>query len=253
MAIRFIDTGFYKSPFVRGLQGACKGLYSFIICDCTPAGIWSKDLPIASEYIGVKISESDFEKGFIKTGKAIDLKNGKYFFPDFIEHQYPKGLQEKNPAHSNIILELKKYDLIDEKLKIKEGGLQRPFEGAYVMVKDKVTVKVKETVMVTPELIFPFDSKEFKNHWNVLCGQKKWKNKEFSALQASLKKLSNYSEETAIKIIEDCIAGGWQGLVTEKYDKILNYGNRKQNPIDLANEAIALSDRDREKRNAANV
>jgi hypothetical protein len=127
MAIRFIDTNFYKSTFVRGLEGALKGLYGFIICDCSAAGIWGKDLEIASIYIGFKISESEFEKNFVAKGKAIFLGNGKYFFPDFIQHQYPKGLQKTNPAHQNIIAELLKYSLIDkESLKV----LQSPLEGA---------------------------------------------------------------------------------------------------------------------------
>ena len=97
------------------------------------------------------------------------------------------------------------------------------------------------------ELFFPFFSEEFKTHWNILHQQKKWKKKSFSALQASLRKLSNYPEHIAIKIIHDCIAGEWQGFVTDKYDKKNNYG--KQTPADLAREAIALSDRDRETRN----
>jgi hypothetical protein len=139
MAKRFIDTNYYKSPFVRSLKGALKGLYTFIICDCDGAGIWVKDLPIASAYIGFEIKESDFNI-FIESGKAIDLKNGKYFFPDFIEHQYPNGLQEKNPAHKNFINDLLKYSLLDENLK----PLQSPFQGSKVMVK--VVVKVKEEV-----------------------------------------------------------------------------------------------------------
>ena len=127
MAIRFIDTNFYKSTFVRGLGGALKGLYGFIICDCSAAGIWNKDLEVASIYIGFKISEIDFEKNFVATQKAIFLGNGRYFFPDFIQHQYPKGLQKTNPAHQNIIAELLKFKLLEEDtLKV----LTSPFEGA---------------------------------------------------------------------------------------------------------------------------
>ena len=129
MAKRFIDTDFYKSPFVRGLEGSLKGLYSFIICDCDGSGIWPKDLEIASVYIGFKISEKEFSEAFVKTGKAIDLNDGKYFFPDFIEHQYPKGLSEKNPAQINFILNLKKYNLLDDNLQIIKDpskGLERP-------------------------------------------------------------------------------------------------------------------------------
>lgn len=115
MANRFLETNFYKSPFVRSLKGALKGLYSFIICDCTHAGIWSFDLEAASMYIGFDVKMHEFDEFFIKTSKAIEISKGKYFFPDFIEHQYPSGLQADNKAHKYIISELKKYDFLEEK------------------------------------------------------------------------------------------------------------------------------------------
>lgn len=139
MAIRFIDTSFFKSPFVRGLKGASKTLYCFIICDCNGAGIWNKDIQIASMFIDQKYTDSDFETDFVKTGKAIFVQNGRYFFPDFIDHQYPKGLQANNPAHKNFISELLKYNLLDEGLK----PLRRPFQGSYVKVTVPVEVKAK--------------------------------------------------------------------------------------------------------------
>lgn len=133
MARRFIDTQFFKSPFVRGLNAPCKLLYSFIITDCNGAGIWAKDLEIAGVYCASRFTEEDWEKNFVETGKAVDLGGGKFFFPDFIEHQYPSGLQLKNKAHTGFISELRKYDLITE-----EGALKplvSPLEGAKVMVK----------------------------------------------------------------------------------------------------------------------
>lgn len=139
MAKRFIDTGYYKSPFVRGLKGSLKSLYCFIICDCNGAGIWVKDLQIASMYIGFDVSEKDFNV-FLENKKAIDLKNGKYFFPDFLEHQYPKGLSIHNPAQKNFILELQKNLLIDSDLK----PLWSTLQGTKVMVMEKVEVMVKE-------------------------------------------------------------------------------------------------------------
>lgn len=155
MANRFIDTGFYKSPFVRSLKGSLKSLYSFIICDCNGAGIWVKDLPIASVFIGFQITDKEFEDGFVLPKKAVDLKDGKFFFPDFIEHQYPKGLGANNPAHVNFIIELKKYKLIDENLKVKSKGLIRPLEGSNVIVK--VMVKEEVKVIKEPEIE--------KKHW----------------------------------------------------------------------------------------
>lgn len=115
MANRFLETNYFKSPFVRGLKGSLKGLYSFIICDCTPSGIWAMDMEAASMYIGFKVTYEEFEEYFISKGKAILIGGGKYFFPDFIEHQYPKGLSDKNTAHINIIPELRKLGLIDDK------------------------------------------------------------------------------------------------------------------------------------------
>jgi hypothetical protein len=131
MANRFLETNYYKSPFVRKLKGAIKGLYSFIICDCTPSGIWVKDIQAASMYIGFDISNEDFEENFIKTGKAVYLGNDKYFFPDFIEHQYPKGLQDNNVAHKNIIFELKKHDLLDEKNNLTHKKNKGAIKGLY--------------------------------------------------------------------------------------------------------------------------
>lgn len=231
MAKRFIDTNFYKSPFIRGLKGSLKGLYSFIICDCDGAGIWTFDLEIAGLYTGFNYSLKEFKDAFVDNGKAIDLGNGKYFFPDFIEHQYPKGLSEHNPAQKNFINELRKYSLIDEDLKV----LKRPFEGSKVMVMEKVVVMEKEKVVVKKEeseLIFPFQEVEFLDVWNVLVKSKKWRNKENSALQASLKKLSKFSLEDAIQMIENCIAGEWMGLVELEKNKNKNYGTGKQTNSD---------------------
>lgn len=157
MAKRFIDTSFYKSPFVRGLKGSLKGLYSFIICDCDGAGIWSADFEIASVYVGQKIEKKDFEEAFLKTQKAIDLNNGKYFFPDFIQHQYPKGLSEKNPAQINVILELKKYGLIDQNLEVVASPFQGTKDKDMEEDMDKGMEEEKEKKAKIP----------FENFWNL--------------------------------------------------------------------------------------
>lgn len=121
MANRFLDTNYYKSPYVRGLKGSLKSLYSFIICDCNGAGIWNYDLQAASMYIGFDITEREFNEFFVEKGKAISVGGNKYFFPDFIEHQYPSGLQEQNKAHKNFIKILKKYDLMNDDFTIKKN------------------------------------------------------------------------------------------------------------------------------------
>lgn len=135
MASRFLDTNYYKSPFVRSLKGSLKSLYSFIICDCDGAGIWNLDLESASMFTGFKITFDEFYDHFILRGKAVDIGGGKYFFPDFIDHQYPSGLQANNKAHKNFISVLTKYGLIDSDQKIikKEAPLKEPLKGSQVM------------------------------------------------------------------------------------------------------------------------
>lgn len=138
MAKRFIDTGYFRSPYIRGLEAPLKLLHTLIICDCDGAGVWVKDLELASLLIGTKVTDADFQK-FIDAGKAVELNNGKYFFPDFIEHQYPQGLSENNPAHKNIIYTLKKYKLYEGTTNV----LSSTLEGTKVIYKDKDKVMDK--------------------------------------------------------------------------------------------------------------
>jgi hypothetical protein len=147
MAKRFIDTNFYKSPFVRGLEGASKALYSFIICDCTGAGVWMKDLEIASLYIGLQVKPEHWQV-FIDSGKAIEVAPGKFFFPDFIDHQYPAGLCENNKAHKNFLEELLKYNVLEQNSEGAWKPLESPLQGSKVMVKETVKETVKEKVTV---------------------------------------------------------------------------------------------------------
>lgn len=158
MAKRFIETSFFKSPFVRGLKGPYKSLYLFIICDCEGSGIWASDFEAASLYIGQQVDLCGFQKFFVEKGKAIDLENGRFFMPDFIEHQYPGGLSEKNIAHKNFIAELLKFNLLDENLK----PLQSPFKGSNVMVK--VMDKVKVMTIMPENSKFPSED-EFVSYY----------------------------------------------------------------------------------------
>lgn len=134
MAKRYIDTNFFKSPFVRSLPIEIKAIYCFIICDCEGSGVWSVDPEVASLYVGANVTIEDLQSHFIDTGKAIDLGNGKWFFIDFIDHQYPKGLSRTNPAHNNFIAELESYGLLDDEANIKESfrAINSPFKGSFL-------------------------------------------------------------------------------------------------------------------------
>ena len=58
----------------------------------------------------------------------------------------------------------------------------------------------------------PYTSEEFRNTWEVLCRQPKWKKKSKDALRGSLKMLQRYPENIAIRMMENSINNGWRGL-----------------------------------------
>lgn len=135
MAKRFIDNEIFRKRFVRGLKAPHKLLWVYMFCECDIAGIWDIDLEAAGLYCGAKFTMGEFKNAF--GSKVYFFANDtKAFIPDFIEFQYPKGLQESNPAHKNIFIQLSKYQLIDVLEKAPIEGLQSPSEGTKVMVMD---------------------------------------------------------------------------------------------------------------------
>ena len=94
----------------------------------------------------------------------------------------------------------------------------------------------------------PYTSEEFRNTWEVLCRQPKWKKKSKDALRGNLKKLAGYPEDVAIKMMQNSINNDWQGLFPLKAEDIRNakatetredpivrqYENIKQEVADIA-------------------
>jgi len=70
---------------------------------------------------------------------------------------------------------------------------------------------------------------EFKKKWLILLKTKKWKTKEQSAIDSSLKQLMKFEEPFAYALIERSISGGYQGVVfdntDENYQKYLKSKN----------------------------
>jgi hypothetical protein len=118
MAKRFIDTAFFKDPFVRGLQGACKGLYIYLFLDCSNAGLWDVELDVARLRCGVPDSVTDEDIKLMFADKIIEVHDGqKWLIKNFLKLQHNSVLKENNRAHTSAIEELKKFDLITEKEK----------------------------------------------------------------------------------------------------------------------------------------
>lgn len=120
--------------------------------------------------------------------------------------------------------------------------------------KEKTKQKEKEA-----GLALPYCSAEFVSTWDMLRKQPKWKKKTKSALQMSLNKLGKYPEEFAILLMENAIAGNWQGVVftwtpddfrkwlAQKEGGMQRFGNKKPKDIyesnmESMNEAFRLID-----------
>lgn len=59
----------------------------------------------------------------------------------------------------------------------------------------------------------PFASEDFRETWQILLQQPKWKKKSLNAIKLSAKKLKKYDEAFAKYIAELAIANDWQGVI----------------------------------------
>lgn len=109
MAKRFTDTDKWKKPFIRGLQGAYKLLWFYILDDCDHAGIWQVDFEVAQIRIGEPVNQDEAIKIF---GDRVEIFNNgsKWFLRDFIDFQYGP-LKETNRLHQSVINILQKQKI----------------------------------------------------------------------------------------------------------------------------------------------
>ena len=137
MAKRFTDTNKWRKPFIRGLQGAYKLFWFYLLDDCDHAGIWIVDIEVAQIRVGQAIFLDVAKEKF--ADKIVEFDNGeRWFIPDFIEFQYGV-LNENNRAHNSVINVLLKYKLLNE-----NKVLIIPLQGVKDKDKDKELDKDKE-------------------------------------------------------------------------------------------------------------
>lgn len=159
MPKRFTDTDKWKKPFVRGLEGAYKLLWLYILDDCDHAGIWQVDFEVAR----IRIGEPglDFARAKVLFGERVtEIDKFKWFIPDFISFQYGE-LSEKNRMHQSVITILSKYNLYKPK------GHTSPFQGD----KDKEQDKDKEMVK-EKEKEYTADFTKFELLWSAAFDQR---------------------------------------------------------------------------------
>lgn len=95
--------------------------------------------------------------------------------------------------------------------------------GENVTPESSVNLKNDDDVSKSKMELCPFASEDFRETWQILLQQPKWKKKSLNAIKLSAKKLKKYDEAFAKYIAELAIANDWQGVIfpdtEERYRK----------------------------------
>lgn len=233
---------FYSSDFITGtltMTNEQVGKYVRLLCLQHQRGqLNEKDML----FICGTFDEIIFEKFEKVDGKYINQRL-------FLETEKRKKHSENQ--RENVKKRWNKYtESMPSEYQNNTNVIPNPYDGITVVIpleNENVNVNVieKENKKITDlnkkrsakknELQFPYESENFKRSWAALVAEPKWRKKTHGALQASLVKLSKYSEQDAVDMMQDAIAGNYQGLFPTKKQ---NGFNDKRSQADQFNNAI---------------
>ena len=95
--------------------------------------------------------------------------------------------------------------------------------GENVTTESSGNLKNDDDVSKSKMELCPFASEDFRETWQMLLQQPKWKKKSLNAIKLSAKKLKKYDEAFSKYIAELAIANDWQGVIfpdtEERYRK----------------------------------
>lgn len=192
-----------------------------ILCFTEKCSEWNRPKTVMKTENGL----NETEIGLKETGNGLkESENGLHIYDD--NNTNDNGTKDnittdKNDAKTE-------FSLIPARTKArfsKENGLTP----AALNVRQSTIDKIDDAY---EKLVFSFDDIEVKKLFFVLCCSPKWRSKTIHALQMSLNKVQSYDRDFTLKLIEDSIAGGWQGLVFENTDrKYQDYLKTKKDSI----------------------
>lgn len=161
-----------------------------------------------SKEFGIKDSQTRYALKCLREDKRIACVSTSQFTKiticDYDSYQFSRKTDYQTEVQTEVQAEVQTNCERSSNIRIKEE-------------KDKGTKK-KTSTDVKESLTFPFSSDAFMLTWGKLVKEPKWKSKTVNALQLSLNKLSRYDERFAIKLMEDAIEHGWQGVVFKDTD-----------------------------------
>jgi len=228
MKLRSVNTKFWDDSFIVELDPHGKLLFIYLLTNPLTSTLGVYEITIKRICFDIGLTPERVSKAleaFEKHGKVY-YKNNLIVLPNFIKnqsmnpnmikgainsyndlpmHYKPEGYTEDIKDFESLRKALKAFGNINIKLNTKDKDKDKP--------KDQNEV----------DLVFPFETENFKKYWKIWKEYKKtdhqFKYKSITSEQAALKKLgemSGTSEETAIKIIMQSIENGWKGFFNLK-------------------------------------
>ena len=153
---RFTETQKWADPWFRRLSPAAKLLWQWLLDSCDHAGIVTPDLELAEFQIGANIdAETLSELG----ERVIELGEGKYFVPRFIEFQYGQVSRDCR-AHNPVFTSLEKHAHI-----LQKKGYPYPLDR--VQDKDKDIDKDKDKDKTPAKPAEPSADDLLEKFWNA--------------------------------------------------------------------------------------
>ena len=154
----------------------------------------------------------NYEKLFSTSGKkvATERKN----ISDEVEKNFQQGWKKISTEDYTIEDNTKDYT--------NNTPLISP-RGENVTPESSGNLKNDDDVSKSKMELCPFASEDFRETWQILLQQPKWKKKSLNAIKLSAQKLKKYDEAFAKYIAELAIANDWQGVIfpdtEERYRK----------------------------------
>lgn len=229
MSKRFIDTELFDDPWFMDLSISAKILWIYCITKCDHAGILEMNKRLTKFQTGIKNIETVIKE---LGNRLVTVSEQYIFIPKFIEFQYPNFPQSAVRQQASAIKRLIDFNLFDVEKQTVIKELTNSYEHGTV---NEPVIENDNEHESEPDIVYPFDSDEFKKWWGYW---KEYKRKEFKfryassiSEQSTLKELSGLAggnEETAIKIIEQSMAKNWKGLFELQQNQTLNPAAREE-------------------------
>lgn len=154
----------------------------------------------------------NYEKLFSTSGKkvATERKN----ISDEVEKNFQQGWKK---------ISTEDYTIEDNTKDYTNNTPHISPRGENVTPESSGNLKNDDDVSKSKMELCPFASEDFRETWQILLQQPKWKKKSLNAIKLSAKKLKKYDEAFAKYIAELAIANDWQGVIfpdtEERYRK----------------------------------